>query len=155
MSFTKILVAIDFSSCSRKALERAIGLARDLGAEITVLHAVAPVSYDPLDRSIFGKDRPKYTLDDYLNDAARRDMKKFIATFPNIDERHVELRPGEPVQVVLETIEDGGYDLVVLGTHGRTNFEHFMMGSVAERVVRVAPCAVLTVREPREEAEDD
>lgn len=150
MSFKKILVATDFSACSRTALLEAMKLADRLGAELTLFHAIAPVSYEPLERGIFGKERPPYSLDQYLHDAAERDLRTFLADVPGIDETRAELREGEPVQVLLEAIEDGGYDLVVLGTHGRTGFEGFLMGSVAERMVRAAPCPVLTIRGPRE-----
>lgn len=150
MSFDRILVATDFSACSRAALVKAMGLAKRLGAELTLCHAIAPVSYDPLDRSLFGKDRPRYTLADYLKEAAEKELRAFLADVPGIDEAKAELREGEPVQVLLDAIEEGGYDLVVMGTHGRSGIESFLMGSVAERVVRAAPCAVLTIRGPKE-----
>lgn len=81
-----------------------------------------------------------------MQEAAEKELRAFLADVPGIDETKAELREGEPVQVLLEAIEAGGYDLVVLGTHGRTGLEGFLMGSV----VPAAPCAVLTIRGPRE-----
>lgn len=150
MSFDKILVASDFSACSKAALVKAMELAKHLGAELTVFHAIAPVGYGPLDKSIFGKDMPEHSLDHYLHEAAEQELRAFLADVPGIDETKAELREGEPVQVLLEAAEEGEYDLIVMGTHGRSGLEHFLMGSVAERVVRGAPCAVLTIRGPRD-----
>jgi universal stress protein A len=154
MSFRNILVATDFSACSKVALRKARALSKEIGAKLTLFHAIAPVSYGPLEQGLFGKDRPKYTLDNYLYEVAEKELRAFLADVPGIDEAKVELREGEPVQVLLDAVEEGGYDLVVMGTHGRTAFAHFLMGSVAERVVRAAPCAVLTVRGPRDDEAD-
>ncbi len=151
MSFQKILVATDFSLCSKVALQKAMTLSKQVGAELTLFHAIAPVSYGPLEQGLFGKERPKYTLDNYLYEVAEKELREFLADVPGIDETKAELREGEPVQVLLEAVEEGGYDLVIMGTHGRTGLAHFLMGSVAERVVRGAPCAVLTIRGPRDD----
>lgn len=153
MSFRKILVATDFSLCSKVALQTAMTLSKDLKAELTLCHAIAPVSYGPLDQGLFGKDRPKYSLDEVLYAAAEKELRAFLADIPGIDETKAELREGEPVQVLLEAAEEGGYDLLVMGTHGRAGLAHFLMGSVAERVVRASPCAVLTIRGPRDDEE--
>jgi universal stress protein A len=58
--------------------------------------------------------------------------------------------PGVPSATIVEIAKNGAYDLIVMGTHGRTGFSRVMLGSVAERVVRLAPCAVLTVRAKEE-----
>jgi nucleotide-binding universal stress UspA family protein len=63
-----------------------------------------------------------------------------------------ELLPGAPYATILTVAEQGKFDLVVMGTHGRTGHTHALLGSVAEKVVRHAPCPVLTVRAPREDS---
>jgi nucleotide-binding universal stress UspA family protein len=61
------------------------------------------------------------------------------------------LESGEPAHVIAKVAAEGKYDLIVMGTHGRTGLSHMMVGSVAEKVVRLAPCPVLTYRTPSEE----
>jgi nucleotide-binding universal stress UspA family protein len=78
-------------------------------------------------------------LGTFLDDAARRGK-------PVHDSRSIA---GNPVHVITDTAKNDGYDLIVLGTHGRTGLSRALIGSVAERVVRHAPCPVLTVRLPQ------
>jgi nucleotide-binding universal stress UspA family protein len=70
---------------------------------------------------------------------------------------HVEtaLREGHPPAVIARFAEEGGFDLMVMGTHGRRGLSHAVLGSVVERVMRIAPCPVLTVRAPNEKLTPD
>ena len=145
MTFSKIVVATDFSTCSKTALRTAMEIGSKLEASITLCHVVASLTYSPLDKSLFGSDRPKYTLSEYLQEAARRELATFVADVPGAEDIESVVRAGDPVQSILDVVQDGGYDLLVMGARGRSKLGHFLMGSVAERVVRAAKCAVLTV----------
>jgi nucleotide-binding universal stress UspA family protein len=125
VAIRNILVATDFSRCSDQAVQAALALARRLGAQLHLLHVVprAPEREAALDR---------------------------LATFA---EAHIEGVPftaavaaGRPAPEIVSHAEREHMDLVVVGTHGRTGLAHVVMGSVAEAVVRTAPCQVLTIR---------
>jgi nucleotide-binding universal stress UspA family protein len=76
-------------------------------------------------------------------------MRDLVATLPKGTIRHTEIVPGNPAEVIVERARAEGYDLIVVGTHGRTGVSHLLVGSVAEKVVRLAACPVLTVRMPK------
>jgi universal stress protein A len=132
----RILVAVDFSSCSRAALELACSLCAALGATLEVMsvHNPAGGSED------FGTKELA---------AAKEELHRFVGTAQresavSLGER-VEL--GDARQRIVSIAESDGFDLIVLGTHGRTGRSHTLAGSVAESVVRTATRPVLTVRE--------
>lgn len=133
----RILVPVDFSSCSRAALELACSLGTALDATLDVLYVA-----DGADRQAsFG---PKEA------EAAKQELHRFIGTVPasaslSIGER-VEV--GEARERIVAAAEREAFDLVVLGTHGRTGRPRSLAGSVAESVVRTSTRPVLTVREP-------
>jgi nucleotide-binding universal stress UspA family protein len=77
---------------------------------------------------------------------ASEQMRAFIATLPERSISHSEIISGNPAEAIVERARSEGYDLLVMGTHGRTGVQHLLVGSVAEKVVRLAPCPVLTVR---------
>ena len=142
----QILVPVDFSEPSRDALDRAAELGKAFGAKLDVLHVwEAPVflpagtlAASSADHSLVDAVRrhAEDSLDRFVEDAAKR----------GIEIRTPRALPGAPAQTIVETAETGGYDLVVIGTHGRTGLARALIGSVAERVVRHAPCPVLAVR---------
>ncbi len=143
--FAKLLVPTDFSACSNAALDLAIELARSLAAPVRLLHVYhAPtLVFDP-----YGiQPAEPFLLE--LPAAARerlgRDLDRLSAAGL---EASAELREGAPVEQILAEVREQGVDLVIMGTHGHTGLEHVLLGSVAERTVREAPCAVLTVRLP-------
>lgn len=146
-AFQKILVPVDLSEHSLHALRRGLSLADALGADIDVLHVgVEPTSYAPLDRAIWGKDHAEFAR--LSREATRKQFEAFLAQLdPSARARSGErLEFGHAVQTIVRVAKDDGYDLIVVGTHGRTGAQHILMGSVAERVVRLAPCPVLAVR---------
>ena len=125
----KILLATDFSPCSDAAAAVAFRLARRLGSEVDVLH----VTYHG------GEDEARRHLDHYLS---RFHGTKVCAV----------VEAGAPAPTILRYAETQEVELVVVGTHGYTGFTRALLGSVAERVARTAPCPVLTVpptAEPR------
>jgi nucleotide-binding universal stress UspA family protein len=129
----RILVATDFSLCSLAALEYAEELARKLDAELLLLHAEGV--------PLAGSD-----MADLTHRAAERELAR---TVQQLRADHLEarslLRLGAPAEEILKAAETERTGLIVMGTHGRKGVAHMFMGSVAERVVRGAPCPVLTV----------
>jgi nucleotide-binding universal stress UspA family protein len=138
-----ILVATDFSEPSAVALAYGRDLARNYNARLHVLHVVEDVMLRyTSDVGFVGTDLQKD-----LEDVARRDLDKIIRD----DDRKelgavgVVTRGVNPADTIVGYAKANPIDLIVTGTHGRGAVQHFLMGSVAERVVRTAPCPVLTV----------
>ncbi len=139
----KILVPTDFSKLSDDALPWAGLLSARLGAEIVLLHVVEsfPLSYLPArERTSDALVQLTEKSEGDLEHTARR-MRK--STGANVS---VVVRDGHPFEVICQTAKTLGADLIVLTTHGHTGLKHVLLGSTAERVVRHAPCPVLTVR---------
>jgi universal stress protein A len=140
----KILVPMDFSVCAKKALHYARAFARQFQASLTLLY-VMPADY--VVGSEFGP------VDFPLPEAElRRNSRKellALAAAEGAGAAPVEalVRQGQPVHEIVTFAREAGMDLILLSTHGRTGFRHVLMGSVAENVVRYAPCPVLVVRE--------
>ncbi|HEX7839315.1 MAG TPA: universal stress protein [Kofleriaceae bacterium] len=130
-----ILVPLDGSAPSLAALEHALALAEDYDARIEVLEVVP--SSDVVVASV--RDEIERVVDAAV-DRAR------IALGDRVSRRIVH---GDPLPKIVEVASEG-FDLIVMGTHGRVGRLHAMLGSVAEGVVRNAPCPVLAVRDPRE-----
>jgi nucleotide-binding universal stress UspA family protein len=148
MTFHKILCPIDFSPGSQQAMRAAVRLASQLDAELVLAHAwyVPPVAFAGdyvLSPEVMQElnDDAQAAIDRAAHEAAalgaRRLSTKLLAGMP----RH-------EIQKILA--HDPTFDLVVLGTHGRTGLERVLLGSIAEAVVRHAPCSVLTVRPDKE-----
>jgi nucleotide-binding universal stress UspA family protein len=132
--FANILHPTDFSEPSQAACEKAVELARQCGAKLTVLHVYA----NPLMAEGFA----------YVPDP-RPEFEQRLSTVANVElpiavER--ALRVGVPAEQIVEFAREHNCDLVVMGTHGRTGLSHLLVGSVAEHVVRHAPCPVMVVR---------
>ena len=144
-TFHRILLATDFSECSRRAFEEALELARGGGCELIVVHAYQPPSLLPMDiasvPSIYSE------LDESLRDAAG---KQLAAVALEARARGIaatdKLLSGTPEGAILEEAKRSGADLIVLGTVGRRGLSGLLLGSVASRVAAAAPCPVLTVR---------
>ena len=149
MQVKHILVPVDFSEGSRAALRYAVELAEHLGADIDVLHVWEPSPYiAPTQLIWIGGDAMSFWT--HMDQNLRAQLNELIADeAPQARvEIHAHVQAGYVAQSLLERLKDGAYDLVVMGTHGRTGISHWLLGSVAERVVRLAPCPVLTVRVP-------
>ncbi len=142
MAFQRILCPVDFSDCSRRALDTAIELAARLGASLLLVHVVDPqgqpfgapagaLPIDPLEVS-----RPA-APDELL--AWCRDARAAGVTTTT------EVLAGAPAAAVVDAVRVGGHDLVVLGSHGRGGLGRALLGSVADHVVRRAGCPVLVV----------
>lgn len=142
MNIRTILVPVDFSPHSEKALGTAIDFARALEAEIHLLHAYSlPVGVvGPYDYQI-----PANILSELRDSAGRRVDQEVKKVKEAGVEAHGLITEGVPTQSILETAEQIGADLIVMGTRGLTGLKHVVLGSVAERTIRNAPCPVLTV----------
>jgi len=144
-SFSKILVPVDFSANADAAIYTAIELASSCDAIITLMHVFEPVALAfPADPSFYAGAITADVTED-LRKALEK--KKDAALSKGAKHVTVEQGRGNPAAAIKDLAEGGGYDLIVMGTLGRTGLAHFFLGSVAERVVRTASCAVLTVHE--------
>lgn len=143
----KILVPIDFSEQSRKALEYAAELSRISGATLDILHVWEPVLFEP--SGLVPLD-VKATISDVNQANAEKTLASFrqSAVDRGIAIGSARTVQGQPSFTIVDEAKAGGYDLIVIGTHGRTGLPRALIGSVAERVVRHAHCPVLTVRTP-------
>lgn len=149
--FRRILCPVDFSTFARHALDHAEVLARWYEAELVVLHV------SPAMPTMFAPDPAMNaaTLGVFDKETLRRDLREFVGeTKASKGAPEIVLRSGAAATEILRYAADTTTDLVVLGTHGRTGFEHFMLGSVTEKVVRKAFCPVLTVP-PRAELQPE
>jgi nucleotide-binding universal stress UspA family protein len=143
MKFQRILLPTDFSEHAGHAKEYAVALAREFHAELLIIHVVQLYSY-VVD---FGMENARQyeaisgtlqkLLDGLLGELAAEPIQ--------VTGRLVQ---GDPTAEIVRIASDEACDLIVMGTHGRGALEHVLLGSVAERVVRKAPCPVLTVRLP-------
>jgi len=148
----KILVPIDFSDCSRKAVSYAIALAHQKGAEVALLYVVAPVPYCGRgDSALFnyGICEPDYArLDSEMRSTGAEQLSKLVKEeMPSGIPITTLVRTGFPSQEITQIAKNIWADIVVISTHGHTGLKHVFLGSVAEHVVRHAPCPVLVVRE--------
>jgi nucleotide-binding universal stress UspA family protein len=149
----RILCAVDFSDCSHAALAHALELSNVLHARLDVVHAYyVPENIRP-DLMVW-KASTQRPLRELAEERARAELDGFLARHgADIRSRldvHVVL--SDPTSAILELATGQASTLIVLGTHGRSGAKRLMIGSVAERVVRLAPCPVFTVREPAHRA---
>jgi nucleotide-binding universal stress UspA family protein len=147
--FRKILVPTDFSAHAEEAARIAVDLSRCYGSSITLAYVDEPVLYAlPESYMLFtaaqlAEMRAAY---EHLLAAARdRALERGAKAV------ETELLHGFATSEITNLARQGGYDLIVMGTHGRSGLEHLVIGSVAERVVQRAECPVLTVRLPKEQ----
>lgn len=145
MTIKTLLVPVDFSPHAAKAIETAIEFAKAFGAEIILLHAYSfPMGVaTPYDYRIPAN---------ILGQARESAVKRLEADVDKISAAGVQARgmvvDRVPSQAILETAEEVGADLIVMGTRGLTGLKHVALGSVADRTIRRASCPVLTVHDP-------
>ena len=144
MHIRRILAPTDFSEYSKQAVAYAYELAQTFGAKLTLLHVVELPVY-PVEAFLPSVEGT--TLLDDLEHQARLDLAQLL---PKAEEGTVEVGcqavPGTPYYKIIEVANAKKVDPIVMATHGRTGLSHLVMGSMAERVVRMAPCPVLTIR---------
>lgn len=143
MNVKRILVPIDYSEGSEAAVRYAASLATEYDAELHVVHVYEPPA--PYVNAGFAAASLPETEE--MNEAQERAQLDKVQP-PTSVAVYRELLVGTPIDELVEYVEQNGVDLVVMGTHGRTGLERLLMGSVAEGLVRRAPCAVLTIKDP-------
>lgn len=156
LQVAKILVPVDFSPGSRGAVELARAMASKFGSSLDVLHVWEPPRYVIPEVTVQLPGEPQQTLMDFARSEAGKEMERFLGALERDAGGQVRgrLESGDPTEVILELAQRERYDLIVMGTHGRTGLSHLFIGSVAERVVRRASCPVLTVREAAKSGPD-
>lgn len=138
----KILCPVDFSACSLAASQLAANLARTFGAEVELFYVFQPpfhLGLEEVPLSSSTADRHFAMLRRDASEAMDKLVKELEASGVKVRRTEVE---GEPYEKIVERSRD--VDMIVMGTHGRTGLPRFLLGSVAERVVRAAQCPVLT-----------
>ena len=151
VTLKRILVATDFDEAADVALEYGRELARTFRSSLDVLHVVDNVVARGLAGEGFMAAYPE--LQHEVEQAAEKRLADRISDEDRIllDAKPVIRMSGSPALAIVEYARAEGIDLIVMGTHGRGAMAHLLMGSVAERVVRMAPCPVLTLKHPEHE----
>ena len=144
--FYRIVVPTDFSECAEAAWALAQRVATAAGGELVLVHVL--VEQPLFGETVFSMDRVQSVYD-----AARAFGQKTLDAWTEQARgkgltARAALRTGVPYREILDLVADERADLVVIGTHGRGGIDRALLGSVADRVVRLAPCPVLTVRAP-------
>lgn len=143
----KIVCAVDFSEASDEAIAYAVGLARELGAELHVVHAYQIPMLALPDGAVLPS--PEWTAD--ASQKLQKGLADLRETYGEGVSIQTHLREGMPHTEVAALCSEIGADLLVIGTHGRTGLSHLLLGSVAGRIVRTSDIPVITVPMPREE----
>jgi nucleotide-binding universal stress UspA family protein len=142
----KILFPTDFSEYSTHALKYAVALADSFKAKLVVLH----VCEHPIAGS--GIEAYHFAVPEYVVDLEQRERKALDALATELRERGVEVEPvfiiGKAYQEIVRTAKEREVDVIAMATHGNKGLSHLVFGSTAEKVVRLAPCPVLTVKHP-------
>ncbi len=148
LKLARILVPVDFSACSAKALHYAAAFAEQFKARLIVLHVIElyPIDY------VFGLATDNGETKRLL-ERAQAELVRLSRQCPGGRRwgMQTSVRPGKPYQEIVKAAREHRVQLVIMGTHGYTGFLRFQLGSTAERVVRCAPCPVLVVREQEQE----
>jgi nucleotide-binding universal stress UspA family protein len=145
----RILVPTDFSQHSHNALRYATAFGEKFGAELYLLHVVQdlalffPDAISGTPPMLPPTEQMMASVRESLDQWARDQLEKLAV--------HRLVREGAPFYEIISCAKENDVDLIIMGTHGRGFLAHMLMGSVAEKVVRKAPCPVLTVRHPEHE----
>lgn len=147
VSVKKILCPTDFSPPAARALDCATQLARHFDADLLLLHVVPPSAY-PL-RNL-GTVTGFPNLREEIHKRVTDEMAALVGAVQGVRVRS-EIAEGAPHDQILAAAAANGADLIVMATHGHTGLKHALVGSTAERVVRLSECPVLTLRAPAEQ----
>ena len=152
ISLKNVLVPTDFSECSDAAVRYGFALAKAFDAKLHLLHVIQDPYTQP-----WGAEALPMAIGDLVSEWQAQAQKRLDATVPPADRDRVvtACKVAAPYSEILRYANEQKIDLIVLGTHGRGPMAHMLLGSVAEKVVRRAPCPVLTVRHPQHEFVED
>lgn len=146
LKINKVLVPIDFSDYSKSALRYAITFAKQFNAELILVYVVEPIIYPP-DFSMGQIAIP--TVNTEWDERAREELNKLAKNeIPAELKSKTIIKTGKPFVEIIDTASEEDVDIIIIATHGHSGVEHILFGSTAEKVVRKAPCPVLTLREP-------
>ncbi len=146
LNIKKVLVPIDFSDYSKSALKYAVNFACHFKSEIILIYVVEPVIYPP-DFSMGQIAIPSVDID--MDKRAKEELISLAKQeIPKDTKVTTLVKSGKPFIEIIETASNEDADIIIIATHGHTGVEHILFGSTAEKVVRKAPCPVLTLREP-------
>ncbi len=140
-----ILAPIDFSDYSKNALKYAAQFAKEFNAKLYLIYVVEPMIY-PADFSMGQIAIPSTDVD--LHARAEEELNNLAKTIDPSLKVETTIRTGKPFVEIIEEAKEKNIDLIIIASHGHTGVEHLLFGSTAEKVVRKAPCPVLTLREP-------
>jgi nucleotide-binding universal stress UspA family protein len=143
-SIKSILVPVDFSPASKKALDYAASVAKQFKAKLTLLHVVEPIATPDFIASF-----PLALEDDQRTAAAMKEMERLVKSvrIPRAAVEKILARSGRSFHEIAEAARTRKVDLIIISTHGYTGLKHALLGSTTERVVRHAPCPVLVLRQ--------
>lgn len=146
LAIKNVLVATDFSECAETALGYAREFSRAFAARLHVLHVTATIVPDAM---AMAAGVPVAGVQDEINDSDRQQLEQLVTADDRASLRAtaVALSGERPEHAISEYAREHDIDLIVVGTHGRSGLSHLIMGSVAEHIVRIAPCPVLVVRQ--------
>jgi nucleotide-binding universal stress UspA family protein len=151
ITIKNVLVPTDFGEAAATALTYGRDFARTFGATLHVLHIVEDVFARAVGVEVYVADLASARRG--LEESARKELEAVVREEDRreLGAKAVITTAPAPALAIAEYAKKAGVDLIVMGTHGRGAMAHLFMGSVAERVVRTAPCPVLTVRNPQHE----
>jgi len=142
----KILVPVDFSDYSKSSLRYAVNFSKYFKAEMILIYVVEPVIYPP-DFSMGQIAIPAINTE--WDQRAKEELDKLAKSeIPGDVKVKTIIKTGKPFMEIIEAAEEEDIDLIIIATHGHSGVEHILFGSTTEKVVRKAPCPVLTLREP-------
>ncbi len=143
VTLDRILVPLDFSEHAEAILEWASHLAAQHGSQLLLLHVYhLPVEFQQLEGAYLPPD-----FWSNVKSEAEQSLERYTTELQGRGQKvEAIVREGYPATVIIEEAESQGADLIVIGTHGLSGLKHLLLGSIAERVVQKATCAVLTVK---------
>jgi universal stress protein A len=144
LAMDRVLVPVDFSESSERAVERATAFAKVCGGSVILLHVVE-ISYSYADVAVFDQAALERDL---MTGAEQRLAKMVEACEAEGVQAKFLVRSGRSARVIADVAAEEKADLIVISTHGYTGLKHVLLGSTAENVVRYAPCPVLVLRRP-------
>lgn len=142
--FSKILVPVDFSDYTEEILGYAQQMAGKFGSELHLLHVIASMAHLTHYESFLASESV-IAIEKGIAEGVDRQMAALVGSMKGVSVV-TSVRTGAPFVEIIDYVRENGIDLIVMGTHGRGGLEHILIGSVAEKVVRKAPCPVLTIR---------
>ncbi len=150
MGIRRILIPIDYSDNSKAALAYGAELAVTFGASLDIVHVWDRPTYVTDAVMVQRPGEAHKPIGELIRENAQKDMNEFISstTLPSGVATQTRLLSGDPAATLIAELKKGEHDLVVLSTHGRTGFAHLLLGSIAEKLVRLSSVPVLTVPHP-------